>query len=146
MGVFVILVIGLISLLYYYLKHKFSYFSNRGIICDAPSLLMGNLDGVGTKIHMTQYLKLIYEKYKIENKFCGFYLLHTPYLIVMDLELVKDILIRDFRNFADRAVFNDEGNDPLSAHLFAIDGEIVQNKLFNIKFHKINFKVKSGKN
>lgn len=42
----------------------------------------------------------------------------------MDLELVKNILIKDFKIFADRRVYNDEENDPLSAHLFAIDGKI----------------------
>lgn len=126
MGMFIYLVIVSISLIYFYLRNKFNYFQNRGIICDPPTLLLGNLNGIGTKIHISQYLKSIYEKFKFDNKVCGFYLLHQATLVVLDLDLIKDILIRDFRSFADRGVYNDEVNDPLSAHLFAIDGKFVK--------------------
>lgn len=130
MGVFLLLFSGLIALLYFCLSRNKTYFVKRGIICDPPSLLFGNLDGVGTKIHMSQNLKLIYEKYKIEHKLCGFFLLHIPQLVVLDLELVKNILIKDFRYFADRGIYNDEKNDPLSANLFSIDGGECQKNLF----------------
>lgn len=124
MGIFLVLVIGLITAGYFYLKKKLNYLQSRGIPCDPPSLLMGNLDGVGTKIHISQNLKLIYEKFKNAHKVCGFYLLQTPNLVVLDLETLKNILIKDFKIFADRGVYNDEENDPLSAHLFAIDGSM----------------------
>lgn len=123
MSLIIVLVIGLITAGYFYLKKQFNYCANRGIPNDPPSLLLGNLDGVGTKIHISQNLKLIYDKYKNEHKICGFYLLQTPNLVILDLEVLKNILIKDFRFFADRGVYHDEENDPLSAHLFALDGE-----------------------
>lgn len=99
-----------------------NYWKSRGIPNDEPSLLTGNLDGVGQKIHFTTNIQTIYEKFKIGNKMCGFYLLQSPRLIIMDLDLIKNILIKDFHNFVDRGVYNNAEDDPLSAHLFAIEG------------------------
>jgi cytochrome P450 family 6 len=100
-----------------------SYWKRRGVPSDDPSLFVGNLDGVGQKIHFTTNIQMIYEKFKIGNKMCGFYLLQSPRLIVMDLELIKNILIKDFNNFVDRGVYNNAEDDPLSAHLFALEGK-----------------------
>lgn len=141
MGIVLVLVIGLISAGYFFLKKQFSYFENRGIPNDPPSLLLGNLDGVGTKIHISQNLKLIYEKFKNAHKVCGYYMLQTPNLVILDLELLKNILIKDFRFFANRGIYHDEENDPLSGHLFALDGEHmsifeIKNELHSMTTHK----------
>lgn len=100
-----------------------NYWKDRGVPCMEPSLLLGNLDGVGTKIHNNYNVELVYEHFKIGNKFCGYYLLQTPRLIILDLDLVKNILIKDFNNFVDRGIYNNAEVDPLSGHLFAIEGE-----------------------
>lgn len=100
-----------------------NYWQRRGVPCLKPSYLLGNLDGVGEKIHATLNLQLIYENFKDEHKFCGFYLLQSPRLLLIDLDVIKNVIIKDFHYFADRGVFHDEENDPLSAHLFAIEGE-----------------------
>lgn len=123
MSVFILLLVGFITVGYFYLKNKMNYWKNRGVACDEPSLLLGSLDGVGTKIHFSTNIQVIYEKHKIGNKMCGFYLLQSPRLIIIDLDLIKNILIKDFNNFVDRGVYNNAEVDPLSAHLFAIEGK-----------------------
>lgn len=122
----ILFVVGVLSFIYFYLKNKLEYFSKLKIPHDRPSLLLGNLDGIGTKLHMSQNIRLLYEKYKIEHKICGFYLLHIPQLVILDLDLVKNILTKDFRFFANRGIYYDEKNDPLSANLFTIEGKIIQ--------------------
>lgn len=123
MFVFLTLVIGVVTVLYLYLRHKMNYWKDRGIPCMEPSLLLGNLDGVGEKIHNNVNVQLVYEKFKIGNKFCGYFLLQSPRLIILDLDLIKNILIKDFNNFVDRGVYNNAEVDPLSGHLFAIEGD-----------------------
>lgn len=55
--------------------------------------------------------------------FCGMYFFHVPVALALDLEFVKNVLIKDFSHFHDRGIYYNEKDDPLSAHLFAIDGK-----------------------
>lgn len=123
MIVFLTLIIGVVTVSYFYLRRKFNYWQDRGIPCLEPSLLLGNLDGVGQKIHNTINLQIVYENFKVGNKVCGFYLLQSPRLVILDLDLIKNIMIKDFNNFVDRGVYNNAEVDPLSGHLFAIEGD-----------------------
>ncbi|XP_037036560.1 probable cytochrome P450 6a21 [Bradysia coprophila] len=123
MIVFLTLLVGVVTVSYLYLRHKLNYWQDRGIPCLPPSLLYGNLDSVGQKVHNTINIQLVYENFKIGHKVCGFYLLQTPRLIILDLDLIKNIMIKDFNNFVDRGVYNNAEVDPLSGHLFAIEGD-----------------------
>lgn len=123
MGVFLLLIIGALTALYFYMRKNLNYWKNLGVVCDKPSLILGNLDGVGQHIHWMKKIQQTYEKYKFGNKYCGFYVMRDPRLIILDLELIKNILIKDFNHFVDRGIFHNEKDDPLSAHLFAIEGD-----------------------
>lgn len=116
-----------------------NYWKHRGVPCLPPSYILGNLDCVGVKIHAMINLQMIYENFKDKHKYCGLYLLQTPRLVLIDLDVIKNVLIKDFHNFADRGVFHDE-NDPLSEHLFAIEGE----KWKNLR-HKLSVTFTSGR-
>ncbi|KAL7026355.1 hypothetical protein ACKWTF_013886 [Chironomus riparius] len=139
MGLTLLLVIGALSFAFFYLRRKMNYWKDRGIPCLTPSYIFGNLDGVGQKIHFTTNLQNIYENFKNGNKLCGFFFLQSPRIMVMDLELIKNILIKDFNNFIDRGVFHTD-EDPLSNHLFAIEGE----KWRSLR-HKLSATFTSGK-
>lgn len=114
MGALILILIGFATVLFYYLHQKMNYWKRRGVPNLKPSYLLGNLDGVGEKIHATINLQNMYEHFKDNHKFCGFYLLQTPRLLLIDLDVIKNVLIRDFHNFTDRGIFHDEENDPLS--------------------------------
>lgn len=123
MDVFLVLIVSALTALYFYMSKSLSYWKNLGVVCDKPSLIFGNLGGVGQHIHLAKKIQETYEKYKFGNKFCGFYFLRDPRLIILDLELMKNILIKDFNHFVDRGIFHNEKDDPLSAHLFTIEGD-----------------------
>lgn len=124
MGILLLLFIGVFTTLYFYVRSKLNYWKNRGVAHDTPSLIFGNIEGVGQTIHLAVKIQVIYEKHKLGNKFCGFYLLQSPRLIVIDPELIRNICIKDFSNFADRGIFHDPENDILSGHLFALEGKV----------------------
>lgn len=44
-----------------------------------------------------------------------------PLLLLIDLDSVKTVLIKDFHNFPERGIYYNEMDDPLSAHMFALD-------------------------
>lgn len=50
---------------------------------------------------MGDYLTEMYNTYKNEPMI-GIFAKNSPILIVQDLDLIKDILIKDFNKFADR--------------------------------------------
>ncbi|KAG5873358.1 hypothetical protein JTB14_000486 [Gonioctena quinquepunctata] len=54
-------------------------------------------------------------------KFGGIYITTRPVLIVADPEYIKDIMVKDFHHFIDRGVYYNEKDDPISAHLFALN-------------------------
>lgn len=74
------------------------------------------------KIHLTFQLQKYYSEMKGKGPFGGLYLMWRPAVLVLDLEFVKQVLIKDFNYFQDRGVYYNEKDDPLSAHLIALDG------------------------
>ncbi|KAF2882935.1 hypothetical protein ILUMI_23240 [Ignelater luminosus] len=55
--------------------------------------------------------------------YCGYYLFTKRVLIVLDLELAKSILTKDFSHFTDHVIYCNEENDPLTGHLFSLKGQ-----------------------
>ena len=132
MAVLVIILVVLLAALYFFLRHKFNFWKNLGVPSEAGSLLMGNLDGVGQHVHFMTKIQNMYEKFKFGNDYFGFYFLQDPRLILVDLELIKNVTIKDFNHFVDRGMYVNEEDDPLSGHLFSIAGDkwrVLRNKL-----------------
>lgn len=123
MSLGLLLIIAATSCVYFYLVKIFSYWKVRGIPHEKPSFITGNLNGVRQYVHLVKRFQASYEKFKFDQKFCGFYVCQVPRLIIMDLDLIKNILIKDFQYFDDRGMYHNEKDDPLSAHLFFIKGD-----------------------
>lgn len=122
-GIFTVL-LTIIASIYAYFKFSFGYWASKGVPCDEPTMPFGHMTGVGKKCQKNEIIKKMYDKYKPTGaKVCGLYLFTRPAAILLDLELIKNVLIDDFDNFADRAMYSNAVDDPLSAHLFSLDGE-----------------------
>lgn len=124
---FVIFLSSIIALtvayLYFVLKKKFSYFDEKGIPHLKPeSWVFGNVKGVGTTIHLIDVLQKIYDHSKVKDVIAGLYIMSNPTLLIIDLDLIKQITVKEFASFTDRSmpVIEDE---PLTGHLFAIGGD-----------------------
>ncbi|XP_055907557.1 cytochrome P450 6a2-like [Eupeodes corollae] len=122
-SVLIYIIIALASVLVYFLRQRMTYWARRGIPHDTPHFPNGNLTGIKKTHHMRDLVKANYEKYKHTGPFGGFYFFLKRSVIIYDLDLVKNILIKDFNNFTDRAIFHNERDDPLTGHLFALDGQ-----------------------
>lgn len=99
----VLVIISIISIWYGYFKYSFQYWKSRGVLCDEPSIPHGNTKTLGRVLHQGHFFKQIYDKYKaIGAKLCGVYVSTRPMAVILDLELVKNILVKDFNNFNER--------------------------------------------
>ncbi|XP_058813403.1 probable cytochrome P450 6a14 [Topomyia yanbarensis] len=129
------LVLPALLLLYLYVRRKFLYWADRNFPYVAGSFPMGSFNGMGTKYHFTEIMDQAYQKFKmtgLSSAATGMYLGFKPCLLVYDLDLIKQILVKDFNNFRDRGMYFNEKDDPLSAHLFSIEGDkwrFLRNKL-----------------
>ncbi|XP_001847405.2 probable cytochrome P450 6a14 [Culex quinquefasciatus] len=126
------LVVPVFALFYLFLRRKYSYWADRNVPHEPGQFPMGSLKGMGSKYHLIQITDRIYSKFKGTGSMAGFYVTLSPTVLVTDLELVKQILVKDFNSFRDRGMYYNEKEDPLSAHLFSIEGEkwrYMRNKL-----------------
>ena len=90
--------------IYYYLTSTYNYWKNRGIPGPKPGLFLGNFwDIITRKYAAATAVKKWYHEFKNEPVF-GIYEGTKPLLVINDLELVKDVLIRDFSLFMDRGL------------------------------------------
>ncbi|XP_060651820.1 probable cytochrome P450 6a23 [Drosophila nasuta] len=122
MFVSIYLAAGVCISFYIWMKWRFSYLKRRGIAHEPPLPIVGNMWGWRVTQHTSQIMQRLYLKYKHLGPYVGAYFLMTPIYIITDMELLKRILIKDFTNFDSRGLFYNEQDDPLSAHLFAVDG------------------------
>lgn len=95
---------AVILALYYYFTSTFEFWKKRGIRGPRPTLGLGNFkDVMFNKISLGDYVTKVYNDYK-DELLIGIFARKTPILIVKDLDLIKDILIKDFSLFADRGL------------------------------------------
>lgn len=124
---FLALVSVIISLAYFWIRKRYSYFEDNGFLFEKPSFPFGNLQGVGRKIHMVYRVTELYEKFKGKAPAFGIYFFAAPNVIITDLETIKSVLVKDFDTFHNRGVYNNTKDDPLTGHLFTIEDDAWRN-------------------
>lgn len=85
-------------------RKKYSYFSERGIPYPKPIWPLGNFWQVGLSVHFINRVNEIYRRFRGTAKVCGFYIFTIPAYIILDIDLIKNILVKDFDHFHDRGI------------------------------------------
>ncbi|CAD7079473.1 unnamed protein product [Hermetia illucens] len=113
------LIILLIPTIYLFFQKKYSYWKDRGVPYVEPKIPYGSME---VSRNMRKTVDVFY-KAKSNFPFVGAYILTTPVIVATDLDFIKDILIRDFNYFTDHGISHNDRDDPLSANLFALEGQ-----------------------
>jgi cytochrome P450 family 6 len=99
-GILIAILLLILTAIYLYIKDKLRYFEKRGIDGPKPEFFFGNFrDCFYKRRHISYVIDDIYTAYKDTHPVVGFYNITTPYLLVTNADLVKQILIKDFRFF-----------------------------------------------
>lgn len=114
---------AVIGLAVYFIRRRYSYWKDLNVPYVQPSFPYGNLKELGKTMHSSKLFQKHYNELKGSAPFGGLYFFINPTVLAIDLDFVRNVLIKDFNNFVSRGVFYNEKDDPLSGHLFAIDGE-----------------------
>lgn len=124
MEIFVILLLAALTAAWFFLKRPFEYWTRLGVPQFPITFPQGNIKGLGKDFHISEFLVDYYQKTKkIGADFCGFYMFTRPMFFIVDLDLIKTILVKDFNTFPNRGIYHNEADDPISAHLFNLEND-----------------------
>lgn len=90
---------------YLYIKWMYNYWKRHKIPFIAPKIPFGTLQVLKRTEHLSQRLAKIYHKYKNNSEnssLLGIYFFFRPVILVLDLDLVQHIFIKDFQHFQNR--------------------------------------------
>lgn len=112
-----IILLTILTIVYGYFKYSYGYWKARGVPCDEPSIPYGNIKVNGKICSKSEIIKQLYDKYKATGaKVCGFYHYLRPIAIILDVDVIKRVFIKDFNKFVDRNVYYNGVDEPISAH------------------------------
>lgn len=116
--------VALVVIIYVFFKRRFTYWANKGVECLTPIIPFGNVKNlILNRSPFGEQFKESYQGFKSKGLPCfGFYLLSTPVFVVINPDLIKTIMTKDFQYFTDHGVFIDEEWEPLTGHLFSLEG------------------------
>lgn len=117
------LLIGFVVAIWYFVKKKYTFWERHGIAFVKPVIPYGNVGDLGVKFGLAQILENVYNELKGSGPYGGMYFWYKPTAVVLTPEFAKRVLIKDFQHFHDRGIYHNEKADPLTIHLFAIEGE-----------------------
>ncbi|XP_031626617.1 probable cytochrome P450 6d5 [Contarinia nasturtii] len=119
--IIVYLLLFLVSVLYLWIKHMYSYWERTPFSYIKPSMPFGNVadSSLGRKCMGMN----LYDLYKSSNEpIVGIYLLFRPALLARDADLVKCILSTDANSFYDRGIYHNP-NDPVANNMLMMTGQ-----------------------
>lgn len=109
------------SLIYFWIRKKFTYLEDNGFLFEKPVFPLGNLKGAGKEFHLAYRVSEYYNKFKGKAQAFGMYFSFNPVIFITDLEIVKHVMVRDFDAFRNRGLYHNKRDDPLACHLFTIE-------------------------
>lgn len=120
---FLFLLSAVVGLVYYLIKKRYSYWKRINIPYIEPKFPFGNIQGLSRSIHISKLFQNHYDQLKGKGLFGGTFFFLNPTVLATDLDFIKTVLIKDFNYFVSRGIYYNEKDDPLSGHLFSLDGD-----------------------
>ena len=106
--------------LYFYVTRNFKFWKERGVPYVKPTLFFGNLkECTLQKTTIGEQLQRIYNEHS-DKPYVGIFSFDKPSLLIRDVELVKNILVKDFQKCMDRIVSIEERFDPLFGNVLGM--------------------------
>ncbi|XP_069690203.1 cytochrome P450 6j1-like [Periplaneta americana] len=100
--------------LYLYLSRNFGFWKKHGFPYEKPTGFVGNVKELALLRNcLGESLQKLYELHS-DKPFVGFFSFDKPGLLVRDLEIVKNILVKDTHNFTDHVISISDGVDTLA--------------------------------
>lgn len=139
-----IIIVGFTVFLCYTKWWVHTYWKRSGIPQIDPIFVLGAAyDILKNRENMSVTFARLHNKIKAKGlKYAGAYFFLRPVFMPVDLDLIKDILIKDFDYFEDRDFYTNEEDDPLSNNLLTQEGKVwkAMRKKLNPTFTPVQLK------
>ena len=111
--------------LYLHFTRNFKFWQKLGIPYVKPTPFVGNLkECVLLKTTIAEHLQRIYNEHS-DKPYVGIFSFDKPSLLIRDVELVKNILVKDFQYFMDRTIsFEDKFHPIFGNNLAVLKGQL----------------------
>ncbi|KAF0748798.1 putative cytochrome P450 6a13 [Aphis craccivora] len=124
--------IAVLTIVYYYSTSTYGKWRKLNVPHEPPWPLVGNTFKMLAALeHQVDTFDGIYKRFA-DERYCGFYQMKTPFLMIRDPELINTVLIKDFSHFADRGFHKEPSTNILANGLFFLSGpkwKIMRQKL-----------------
>lgn len=107
----------------YLVNRHFNYWTIRGVITVPLKSLLGHLEVVLFTSHVSVQVQELYNAFKGKGVIGGFFNCMRPNVILVDLDLIRDVLVRDFDYFKIRPLYFNPKKDPLGRTILVNHGE-----------------------
>lgn len=114
---------------YLYTKWVYRHWARLNVPYGEPTFPVGTFGNPFTrKLDVGLHFKSYYDDFKGKGcRYGGLYSTCKPVLLLVDLELIKSVLMKDFQHFFDRVGFVKQKSNPLSGHLLNLEGKSWKN-------------------
>ncbi|XP_065169105.1 cytochrome P450 9e2-like [Atheta coriaria] len=122
--IWLLFIVLLCLIFYYYLYKPQLYWKEKHIKQGIPIPILGdNFKSITGQEAMIEMVQRLYNRHSNE-RYEGIYQMMLPTLMLRDLDLIKQVTVKDFDHFVDHRQFVPEGSDPLwSKNLFSLQGD-----------------------
>jgi hypothetical protein len=124
MKIFLFAAFVLLLYVYLWLKRRRNYWISLGFPSAELIFPFGSLKGIGVERSLADGLDDFYKKFKSKGPAVGLFYFTKPLLLPIDPELIRNILATNFECFQNRLLYYNKEDDPISAHLLALEGEV----------------------
>nr|AHJ10935.1 cytochrome P450 6FW1 [Chironomus kiiensis] len=106
------------ALTFTYFNAKYKFFTSRNVVGPKPEFFFGNMrEAFFKRRHFSSIIDDFYQMYKHTEQIIGFYNITTPYYLLISPDLIKQILVKDFKHFRNNEFsgLSDKKKDPVMA-------------------------------
>lgn len=117
-----VILLAIITFLYWHFTKTFNHWTKRGVEFEKPVILFGNIkDRMLFRKSFHEFQLDTYKKFK-GLRYAGLFEGKRPSLMLLDPELIKCVMVRDFEHFVDRPTFRLRSPDYIRNMLINLKG------------------------
>lgn len=123
------IILFILILIIVYFKYCYSYWKKRNVKTIPPTIPFGNLAPfVFQQRSIGEQVTYLYNELKKTGEtYAGIYMFARPTLLVLDPELCRNVMSKDFQNFYARGTYFNLKDEPLTGHLLNLNGNYWKN-------------------